>query len=152
MASPVTFRSGAGAGSLGNLDRVLRRLRAIPQSVRSAMAVEIKAEAALLAADIASVTPVAPGFERHPGELKESVHVGPGRDVIAAQVICDAKDADGRGYAPHVEFGHKTKEGSVGGGKHVPAEPFFYPSIHRRKAQFNTAMRKAMSNAIKALD
>jgi|SRR5579872_1403154 len=142
-AGPVSFREGAGAGYVQGLGRLLKRLGRIPPEVRTDVRATLENEASALVDDIKAVAPVAPEFERHPGEMRDSTHKQPGRHELAVQVVVDAKDEKGREYPPHVEYGHKTKAGG-----HVAAEPFFHPSVRRRKPKTRKAVSQATSRGI----
>jgi hypothetical protein len=82
-------------------------------------------------------------MDKHPGDLRESIHVKDGSDPLRKLVVADATDAKGNFYGPHVEFGHRN------GGGHVPAHPFFYPAWRLVKRDAKARIRLAVKEAIR---
>lgn len=136
--SLISIRGGEGAGYLKNLDRVLAKLARIPDAVREELRKELAETARDIVTEMKARAPVAPEFERHPGELREHIASRPGRMELAVQVVCDPRTEHGVGYAPHVEFGHRTKDGG-----HVPPKPFFYPVLREQKRKAARRIRAA---------
>lgn len=159
MASSVTI--GGHGTRVKGLDKLLRRLKKLPELAKAELAKGLDASADDLVTNIKAIAPVS-DLEPHPGALKASVHKTAGRHELSRFVIVDAKDAKGRGYAPHVEFGHMVgkrpsgdgvrKRGKITGDTraHVRAEPFFYPAIKRRKPAIRSRMSRAGSKAVQA--
>jgi hypothetical protein len=78
-------------------------------------------------------------------KLRDSVHSYPNPDrEISLRVIADAKDADGHFIGSHVEQGHKTPEG-----RHVAAQPAFWPTWRAFKPGLKRRLSKAARDAIK---
>lgn len=152
--SPIRIGVQGGANYLGNVDALVDKIKRIPGTVRSAVRAELQREADELADFMKTIAPVAHEFEKHPGDLRNSIHTNPGRTELAVQVIADAKDEKGRVYAAHVEFGHRAHTSAKslvhGGSAHVAPKPFFYPAIRVTGKARARAMRKVLSTAFKA--
>jgi len=144
--SSLFVTSQGGAGRIQGLDKLLARLDAIPENARKRLAEALDKSADDLVQNMKAIAPVAPKVApgRPAGELREHIHKAPGRHELSVDVISDAQDAEGRGYAAHVEFGHKFSHGG-----HAPPEPSFFPSIRRRKASIRSRLSRATSQAIK---
>lgn len=134
------------ASYVKGVDKLIASLKQLGPAVAAALKEEADREADQFVDALKSVAPVAPEFERHPGEMRDSIHKEAGRSEISAKVVVDAKDANGRYYAAHVEFGHKFKDGS-----HAHAKPFFFPVYRlakpKLKKQMNAAIKKAVRQA-----
>ena len=142
MARTLLTIGGHGTAVKG-LDGVLDRLNKIPGVVKVQIAAAVDGAADQLVGDIKAIAP-ASDLEARAGDLRDSVHKTPGRHELSRLVVVDAKDAHGHGFAPHVEFGHKTK-----GGGHAAPEPFFYPSVRRAKPKLRAKVGRAASKALK---
>lgn len=128
-----------------NLDQVEAILAKLPDRVKEPLRRAAELSADDMVERLKQTTPVAPEFERHPGELRDSVHRAPGQTEIGAQVVVDAKDPEGRFYAAHVEYGHRTAEGA-----HVPAKPFFWPTYQTLRRRMVSRIAAAARRVIKA--
>lgn len=143
MAGRVAVFNGQFAG-VRNLDKVEARLARLPEGLVAALQPAITKGANDFATATRAICPVAPEFERHPGELKESIHVEAGAVALGAKVVVDAEDEDGRYYAAHVEYGHRTKKGG-----HVSAKPFFWPSWQHEKRKIKAGISRAVTAVVK---
>lgn len=129
-----------------NLDRVKRRLAAIPQAMTTAAGSQLAVEVEDLTAAIQANTPVS-DLDTHPGQLRESVHFYPNRSrPLSYIVLADARDEKGEFIGPHVEHGHKARDGS-----HVPRNPFFFPTYRAHKKAMQRRLKAASRKAAKAL-
>ena len=101
-----------------NLDRWKERLARIPKTVREAAQGQLEKEADDLVAAMKRAAPVS--GDDQPGQFRDAIHWEPNARgaELSVTVIADPKDEQGRGYAPKVEFGHRTPDG-----QHVPASP-----------------------------
>jgi Bacteriophage HK97-gp10, putative tail-component len=123
-------------------EKLKARLAAIPKAVKQAVAPAIEAAAEDLARSMRDLAHV-----RH-GALRDSITVTPPGgttpkgDRVAGEtqsfVTADA------GHATYVEFGHMAD------GKHVPAEPFFWPAYRLRKKALQAQIKRAVRAAVKA--
>ena len=121
----------------------MERIAALDPATIAAIQPALDQSADELVDSIKSIAPVSE-LEMHPGELRDSTHKEAGSTSLSVNVVVDAKDAKGHGFAPHVEFGHKTKDG-----KHVAAVPFFFPSVRVGKKKLSGRISRAMGVAIK---
>lgn len=129
-----------------NLQRTLARLKAIPDSIKVAVGSQLAKEVEDLTEAIQQNAPVGSSLEKTPGQLKESVHFYPNPDrPLSYRILADAKDAQGEFIGPHVEHGHKARDGS-----HVPRVPFFFPTYRSRKTGMKRRISSAGSKAAKA--
>jgi hypothetical protein len=131
--------------SVANLEKVQARIAALPDQVTAPLLRATEKGADQLVALVKEIAPVAEEFERHPGELRDSVHREPGSTPIGARVVVDAKDPDGRYYAAHVEYGHRFKDGH-----HAPAKPFFWPAWRHERRAIVSRISRAVTAVIKA--
>ena len=120
------------------------RIAALPDQIVANVKPAIVKQAEKLATAVREITPTAPEFERHPGELRESVHTEAGDVELGAKVVVDARDEKGAPYAAHVEYGHRTAKGA-----HVPAKPFFWPAYRHERRRIFAAIGRAITAAIK---
>ena len=129
-----------------NLDKVKARINAIPGAVKEAVQAQLDIETDGLVEAIKAHAPVSDDLEKTPGELRDSVHkyANPDRD-LSYRIIADAKDEKGRNIGSWVEHGHKTH-----GGRHVPAQPFFFPTYRSLKKPMRRRMLAAGRKAVKA--
>lgn len=120
------------------LDRLRRRLAAMPPSVRQAQAEELDQIADEHVDEMKRIAP------KDEGKLAGSVRkqYGPTRAGEArVEISIGGPEAP---YVAKVEFGHKAADGS-----HVPAEPFVYPVVRARRAATKARLRKRARDAIK---
>ena len=143
MASRIRI-GGVAPGTVGGIQQFLEKLATIPDGLVASINADLNAGADELVGRIQEIAPV-DAMEAHPGELRDSVHKEAGRHDLSVLVVEDAKDAKGRGYAPHVEYGHKTPNG-----KHVAAKPHFWPSVRVSKRQIRSRISRSVSRAVKA--
>ena len=115
---------------LSNLERIKARLAAIPAAVKAANEVQLETNVGTLVtaqkrAASAQIGATKNERERRlTGELVDKIRAekNPRRE-LSYTVICDPKDEEGHGYAPHFEFGHEARDGT-----HVRARPSFFPA------------------------
>lgn len=146
------------------LDKILKRWAAIPALAVEACQVAVNEAADDLVQNIKAVAPIS--HDAHHGapigNLREHIHRLPPRKPASARVAADAEDEHGHGYAPNVEFGHHfgarptgpdiKKRGKIEGDirKYAPPEPFFFPTIRRRRGALKRLVSRAMTKAVKA--
>jgi hypothetical protein len=119
------------------IDAIMARL---PAAMKAAAKAQLETETTGMVDAMQRACPVGVGLEAHPGALRESIHAYDARRrELLKTIIVDAKDEKGNFIAPHVEFGHLTR----GGGRHVPAEPFFFPTWRSRRP----GMKRRMTTA-----
>lgn len=129
-----------------NLDRTLARLKKIPPAVTTASGTQLAAEVEELTEAIQQAAPVN-DLDETPGQLRDSVHFYPNPDrPLSYRILADAKDEKGEFIGPHVEHGHKARDGS-----HVPRVPFFFPTYRARKKPMKRRIAAAGRKAVKAL-
>ena len=92
-----------------------------------------------------AIAPVAPEFETHPGQMRDSIRREANGRALSTTVLADAKDGHGHAYPAHVEYGHTSR-----GGKHVPAKPFFWPSYRVARRKIKGRVSRAITKAVKA--
>ena len=141
--SPVAIFNGSYPNIKG-LDALQRRVAALPESIASEVKPALDKAGARMVKTIRPLVPVSDDLEKNPGELRDSLHVEPGRHDLSIVVVEDAVDADGHQIALHVEQGHKAKDGS-----HVAAKPHFWPGYNLSKKPIRNALNRAMNAGIK---
>lgn len=129
--------------SVEGVERMSARVNAIPAAVRERVQTALRQGAADIVATLRAVAPVSE-LDSHPGELRENIHAEDG-PLISVDVMVDPPGKDGKGYAPHVEYGHVAANGT-----HVPAQPFFWPTLRTRRRAMRNKINTASRNAIKA--
>jgi hypothetical protein len=125
-----------------NLEKVLARLRKLPDAMKDAASGELDKQVDGLVQAIRRAAPNSP--ETDGAKLRDSVHAYKNPDrPLSYRIIADAKGEDGSFIGSPVEHGHRAKDGT-----HVPADPFFYPTYraHRKRIRARTlaASRKAL--------
>ena len=132
------FRNVAGVEALQ------RRMAQLPDVIFDTIRPALIAGADELVASIKQVTPLAPEFELHPGDLRESVRREDGDTELGVRIIEDGHDEHGAPYAAHVEYGHKTP-----GGGHVAAKPHFWPAYQVGKRRFVSRVSRSVTEALR---
>ncbi len=149
---------GRATIKMQGLEQAKARLRAAVPTITKAASDQLAVEAKALAEEIRAKVPV------RTGALKGSVEavqisnteweIRAGGDATTKKIRAGVRDRDfaqarvagnNKGefdYARGVEFGHRTPEG-----KHVPAEPFFYPPYRARRAGIR---KRVLARVIKA--
>lgn len=130
---------------LENLSRAIDTLK-FETRVQIGRAVE--ESAVEMARAIKAAAPVS-SMDPHPGALKNSVRVVPGRTPFFAQIVADAKDAKGKEYGAHLEYGHRTRYRYKSGANHVPAQPFFWPAYRLVRKRVFGRIKRAINSAAK---
>lgn len=123
-------------------EALLRRLASIPEAVRQAAEPELEDAVEEMRQALQRAAPVAPDYEKHPGELRESIqkYPNPGRP-LSWRIIAGARDAAGRLYGRFVEFGH----GLAG------PRPFWFPTYRAQKKRLRSRMYAAVRKRLKVL-
>lgn len=118
-----------------------KRFEMLPQQLQIELGKQLAIEAEDMALALRRAAPVSPELEKHPGQLRDSVHdyANPVRP-LSYKIIADARDDHGNFIAPHVEYGHLAVNGT-----HVPAVPWFWPTYRAREK----AMRRRLMNTAK---
>lgn len=116
-------------------------IEAIKQEARDAMADAVQRGADRLVSTARIACPVN-DLDGHPGQLRDSIKSIPGAHELMRRVTVDAQDEEGRYYAAHVEFGHMTK------GRHVAAQPFFYPAWRLVRSRVKGQIQRGIKAAV----
>lgn len=126
-----------------NREPVMRVFRRLPQALVEPLDKELEKAAEDLVQLQKRLAPITDEIQKHPGQLKASVHKyrTPGRP-LSWRILADAKDDKGNFFGPHVEFGHLAPDGS-----HVPPQPFFFPAYRSMKREIQRRLRKAARDA-----
>lgn len=122
-------------------------LAAIPETLSGPVQAALDQGAADIVSTFKAAAPVAPEFERHPGQLRDSAHVE--RDngrALSVTVVVDARDEEGRPYPAHVEYGHRTTAGT-----HVAARPAFWPAVRVNRRKIKNSLARAVRRGVKAV-
>lgn len=129
---------------LEGVDRLMRKIAAMPAAVRKAAGQTAFLEAEAMAAEMRAIAPRDDDPDN--GEqVRDHIRVEEGRlGDVSYVVIADAKDAKGRPKASRVELGHKAADGT-----HVEPVPFFYPVARVRRKGAARKIKAAMRLAIK---
>ena len=131
------------ARGIEGLERLRRRLDAMPAKARAAAVKMVNKSADELVAQMKAIAPVSQ--DKNPGELRDSVRKEEGRlGDVSAVVLADVRDDKGRPYAARVELGHMAP-----GGSQVPAEPFFYPVVRVNRARIKRRLARAISKGLR---
>lgn len=128
-----------------------RRMRAVPEAARRAVAPALIKSAEEIAATMRATVPI------DDGDLKSSIAVTgpgtstppysqPGGSVVVPELsaMITAGNADVR-YAHLVEYGH----GNGLNGSTVPPHPFFWPSFRLGRKRAMSRIKRAIGKAIK---
>lgn len=133
------------AAKMLNRDRLLAKMRRVPEHVLQPVEAQMDVEAPRLASQIRDNAPV-DETSPDPGKVRASVRAykTPGRRG-SYRIIADAKDPDGKPVATHVEQGHRAPDGS-----HVPAQPFFFPTYRANRKGIQRRLKAVARKAIRA--
>ena len=130
--------------NIQGLDKLQKKIAALPDGIAKDIMPAREKGADELVAKAKSIAPVSEALEDTPGLLRDSIHREPGRNDLSVAVTVDAKDAEGRWFAKHVEYGHRTPEGV-----HVQAVPFFWPSYRVTKKKIRARVARSVTKAVK---
>ena len=125
-------------------DALRKRLAAIPQAVKQAVAPALLQSGQELADRMKALVPVKTGALRDsivvtpPGGTTPAHSGGGSRTAGENQVLVTAGNSDVR-YVAHVEFGTK----------HSHAEPFFWPAYRLSKKREQGRIARAITRAVK---
>jgi hypothetical protein len=143
----LAYIPSPGKGYVKGTEALQAKIAALPSALVEELKPAIDKAAEDFASKVRAVTPVSELGE-HPGALRDSVHVEPGRSELSRAVVVDAKATKGKDagkpFAAHVEYGHKA-----GDGKHVPPKPFFWPVYAVEKKKIRSAFSRAVTKAVK---
>ncbi len=126
---------------LGETERFFEELAA---KVRAELFPQIEAAAEDFANVARAVAPVSP-LEKNAGDLKAGIRTRPGNKEGQVMIVNDAQDAEGRYYAAHVEFGHKSRNGA-----HVPAHPSFFPAWRLTRPKIYARLSRTLGRIVRA--
>lgn len=129
-----------------NRAKRIAKLRAIPAPIRAAAGKQLTIEVDGLVAAQKRAAPINSDLQETPGSLRDSIHKykTPGRP-LSYRIIADDRDPEtGNFIGPHVEAGHKARDGS-----HVPRQPFFFPTYRARKKAMRRRLQAAARKAAK---
>ncbi len=128
------------------VERTLAAFKRLPQEVVTDVGTELAGQVEDLTEAIQRAAPVN-DLDETPGQLRDSVHFYANPDrPLSYRILADAKDNKGEFIGPHVEHGHKARDGS-----HVPRVPFFFPTYRARKKTIRRRLRSAARKALKRL-
>ncbi len=144
MSRPLIRVAGPAAGSVSGLPELEALLNQIPDRIIAETQTALNEGADDLVGLIKAAAPVSE-LEGHPGELRDSVHKAEGHHALQVLVVEDAGLDRGDPYAAHVEYGHKAKNGA-----HVPAVPFFWPSVRVARRKLQNRIAAAVRRAVRA--
>lgn len=141
------------------LDRLNKRLNAIPKAARAAMQPALLKAANQMAADMRAAVPVDEGALKDsiiatPGGQSTPPYSQPGGAVVVPelQVLITAGNSTVR-YPHLVEFGTAphTNQGQFPGTYHsgTEAQPFFWPAVRLNKKKATGAIKRAIRKAVK---
>lgn len=121
---------------------VLARIGRIPQVVRDAAEKPLEEAVEEMASALRRNAPVAVEYEKHPGQLRESIekYRNPDRP-LSWRVIAGARDKFGRLFGRFVEFGH----GNAG------PRPWWFPTYRAHKKRLKTKVFTAVRKALRLL-
>lgn len=129
-----------------NLERVKAHLRRLPDAVKVAVGTELADQVERLTDAIQKNTPVS-DLDAHPGQLRDSVHFFANRDrPLSYKILADARDERGEFIGPHVEHGHKARDGT-----HVARVPFFFTTYRSLKKAMRRKLNAAGRKAVRTL-
>jgi len=114
-------------------DKLKARLAAIPMAIREAVSPALMTSANELAERIRVLVPT-----EH-GALKDSIKVEP----VSETKVTVSEGGPEAPYALHVEYGHMSH------GKHVPAEPHFWPAYRLTKKRAQNRIKRAITKAVR---
>ena len=146
MARSAVRTFNANFANVQGADAVQRILASLPDAITGPVQDAINQGGDDLAAQAKAIAPVAPEFETHPGQMRESIRREDNGRALSTTVVCDARDKDGKPYPAHVEYGHRTKAG-----RHVPAKPFFWPSYRVAKKRIRSRISRAINKGVKSV-
>lgn len=157
----------ARASSIDGLAKLQRKLARLKTAPRAPLVAALNAGADDLVRSMRRVAPVDKGAlkasirkEAGSSDLEVKVKAGgplttkavragvKAHDVAQGLARVAAGGAAEKGvydYANGVEFGHRTE-----GGEHVPADPFFFPTVRIKRKGVRRRCAKAVNDAIKA--
>lgn len=111
-------------------------LNAMPKKVEDAMKAVVEKTADDTVKRLKIVAPVHPDAPH----LRDTIRKEKGKDDLTYEVKVGSSTLI---YAPFVEFGHRKH------GKHVPAQPFFFPTIKIMRRRFRQRLIRAIRKALK---
>jgi len=118
------------------LESLTAKLARIPPGVQAAAQGANDANALDFEQKVASIIPV------KDGTLVSTLTKGPGKKPLSVQVSIGGPEAP---YPAHLEFGQMDH------GKHVRAEPFWFPTLRVMRKRFRDRASRAASAAIRAI-
>lgn len=122
------------------MDRLEAKLKAMPSEIKAQVRAANQANAHEFIATIEAIIPRAHHIETHP-PLASTLTLSPGRTDTGVQVsIGGPKPMD---FAAHLELGHMEH------GRHVPAQPFWFPTLRVARKRFSARVSRAINAAIK---
>ena len=145
-SSPVRVINGAFKNVLG-VEAVQKMIASIPDAVASPTQGALEQWGGDIVTTYQQIAPVAPEFEKHPGQMRDSAHVvaDNGR-ALSVTVVVDAKADDGSDYPPKVEYGHRTANGG-----HVAGKPAFWPAYRVTKKKGRSRVSRAINKGVKSV-
>lgn len=123
-------------------EKYLARLAKIPAAARDAANEGLDGAAERMKAALQRAAPVAPEFERHPGELRDEIEIYQVDDrELSRRIMSTARDGEGTLYGPFVEFGH---------GDAAP-RPWWWPTYRAQKKPIRARMYARLRKVVKTL-
>lgn len=125
-------------------ERLFARFSAIPEAIRAEAEGPLQAGVEDMRDALKRAAPVeaAAQYEKHPGELRDSIEAYRNPDrPLSWRIIAGARDEAGRLWARFLEFGH---------GSAAPS-PFWFPTYRARRKAMRSKMVAAAKRGIRKL-
>lgn len=129
----------------GGIGRLQRRFDAIPRAVKEAVEPALRKQAEVMAGIMRRFAPV------DTGDLKDSIHVTPGGKATPAysqpggSMVVPGNAAAVTVGDHEVRYAHLVEYGTT----KAPAHPFFWPAVRLHNKKAKTAIKRAISTAVK---
>jgi hypothetical protein len=129
---------------VANAEAIRRKLARLPAAAGAALRRQLETEVEGLVAAMKRATP--DDTDTGGSRVRDAIRAYPTPDrEISYRIISDGRDEKGHIIAPHVEYGHKARDGS-----HVPAKPSFWPTYRAHKKPMQRRLMAAARKAIRA--
>ena len=130
-----------------NKAKVLARLSATPEALKGPVGEQLLKETDDMVDAMKRAAPVSSSLEAKPGQFRDSIHAYENPDrQLSYRIIADAKDDKGEFIGPHIEHGHRARDGT-----HVPASPSFFPTYRARKKPMRRRLAAVVHKTLKTL-
>ncbi len=126
-----------------NLERLIAKISALPDSVKSRVLAANKTSAREFLSSVAQIAPVGDDEKREGEHLVTTLAMGDAKSPTAVAVSIGGPEAP---YPLHLEVGYMTK-----GGKHVHGRAFWYPTWRLNKKRYRQRAARALNAAMKKI-